>query len=460
MKKFTINPNGSEPLYIKLCNSICSEILEGRLKSGARLPSKRELASDLGISQNTVLSAYSLLQSRGYIESRLRQGYFVCADVPQNVSSAEIDKEWYTNTSQKYVFSANGNALFGNPAPCTKITHKMLADINKGLFSYTETLGSTDLRTAIASYLYSCKNIRCEVGQIIIGAGFAYILDMCIKALGNSRVFAIENPCYGRAIRGLQENNCNIRLLNSSIKGFGIDELENTGADVLFCMAHHQYPLGYTMTAEYKEQLLNWVYSGDRYIIEFDYDSDFLYSDADAPTLMSLDKYDRIIQIGSFQRSIAPGISLSYAVLPQKIKSAFKSGLPFFNCLSSNIDMALVSELIKHGNLQNNIKMLRKHYSYKHEFVIECLNRLHIRKNLNIFGDTAGSYFCIEYKGGKTLEELRALLNENSIKMLPLTVFCKAQNTNIPEKTFVFGFGEPDEQTIKEGIEKLDNVFI
>lgn len=459
MKKFNINPNGNDSLYIKLYNSIRLEILEGRLESGAKLPSKRALANDLCVSQNTVLSAYSLLQSRGYIESRLRQGYFVCADIPQSISSELLDKEWNVNSGQKYIFSANGNALLDSPAPYTKITHKMLTDINKDLFSYTETLGSTDLRTAIASHLYNQKNIRCETGQIIIGAGFAYILDMCIKSLGNNRIFAIENPCYGRAIRGLQENNCNIKFLNSSRDGFNTDELEASGADVLFCMAHHQYPLGYTMTNNYKEHLLNWAYSGDRYIIEFDYDSDFLYSDSKSPTLLSLDKNERVIQIGNFQRSIAPGISVSYAVLPHKVKSDFKERIPFYNCLTSNIDMSLVSELIRHGNLQNNIKMLRKQYTQKHDFVIKCLNTLKSRDKLDIFGDTGGSYFCIEYTGSKSLGELRSLLNESSIKIMPLVVFCKAPNINISEKTFVFGFGEPDEQTLREGIKKFDTVF-
>ncbi len=459
MKKFNISQNDSEPLYVRLSDSIRSEITSGRLKKGDKLPSKRELAEDLEVSQNTVLSAYSLLQSRGYIESRLRQGYFVCADVPQSVISSVIDKEWYSNSGQKYIFSANGNALFHSPAPYTKITHKMLTDINSDLFSYPDTLGSAELRSAISSHLYNQKDIRCDAGQIIIGSGFAYILDVCIKVLGTKRVFAIESPCYGRAVRALEENNCTIKYLSSAKNGFNIDELEASGADVLFCMVHHQYPLGYTMTEEFKKELLKWAYSGDRYIIEFDYDSDFIYSNQKSPTLLSLDKNNRVIQIGNFQRNIAPGISVSYAVLPQKIKMEFKDKVPFYNCLTSSIDMSLVSELIKHGNLQYNMKMLKKLYSQKHSFVIDCLNSLKSRENLNIFGDTGGSYFCIEYKGSKTLDELCTLLNQNSIKMLPLAVYCKVPNPNIPENTFVFGFGEHDDKLLKEGIEKFDNVF-
>lgn len=459
MKKFSVNLNGNEPLYIKLCNSIKSEITEGRLTFGEKLPSKRELSESLGLSQNTVLSAYSVLQSQGYIESRPRKGYFVCANIPDNLNVNVIDKERYSGFNPKYIFSANGNALFHSPAPYTKITHKMLTDINKDMFTYTDTLGSVKLRNAISSHLYSEKDIRCDAGQIIIGAGFAYILDICIKVLGTDKIFAIENPCYGRAIRALEENKCVIKYLNSSANGFDISELNASGAKVLFCMAHHQYPLGYTMTEKFKKDLLKWADDGDRYIIEFDYDSDFLYSNEKSATLLSLDKNNRVIQIGNFQRNIAPGISISYAVLPPKIKLDFRKKIPFFNCLTSNIDMLLVCELIMHGNLKSNIKMLKKLYSKKHSFVIDCINKLKVKENLNIFGDTAGSHFCIEYTGRKTFNELCGLLEENSIKMLPLSVFCMAPNPNIPEKTFIFGFGEHDDKLLKEGIEKFNNVF-
>lgn len=455
MKKFLFEKQENQPIYISLADAIKREILDSRLMPGEKLPSKRDLSIQLGVSQNTVMSAYSWLQSRGYILAKPRQGYFVSHSL-----RIENTDDLTPKDDIEYTFSANGNALFNNPAPFTKITHKMLKDINKNMFTYTDTLGSPDLRYAITSHLYQEKDIRCDAEHIIIGAGFAYILDVVIKVLGTDKVYAIENPCYGRAMRALEENNCDIRYLNPNKDGFKVDELISSGADVLFCMSHHQYPLGYTMTDEHKTELLKWLDEGDRYIIEFDYDSDFLYSEKYSSTLLSMAKCERVIQIGNFQRNISPGISLSYAVLPHKIKHELKEKIPFFNCLSSNIDMALVTELIQHGNLKSNIKMLKKTYIQKHDFVIEEFDKLKSKKNLNIFGDTGGSFFCIEYTGEKDFSEICGLLDKNSIKILPLSVFCRAKNPNIPENTFIFGFGEHDLPILSEGIKRFDSIFM
>ena len=455
--EFYPDPNSKLPLYKQLYNHIKDGIISGKITGGERLPSRRKLAQKLNISTNTVLGAYQLLESEGYIVPKASSGFYVNPDY--NLFQDSVHLDWETQSDAKYIFSQNGLEL-------SKIPKKSLARIYRNaiydqpdLFSHGEKPGDPCLRQAVAKYLYAVRGIKCDENQIIIGAGIDYILTCLCRVLGKDTIWGLENPCYRRSFSSIQDSVSETRLLNIGFDGFDVKNLLNSDIDVLYFMPTHQFPVGQIISEDRRREILDWAKMGNHYIVEDDYDGSFIYQKNAPRSLFTMDDSERVILMGDFSRSLAPGIKIAYLVMPKPLIEKWSLKLPFYNCLASRAEQFAVAELIKDGHAIKYVNSLRKIYKEKQDILISALNNLPFANRLTIHGDNGGTHLLVTFKTEKTEQELKKSAYKAGVKIMPLSAFLFKQSDKLPDKTFIFGYGGLTNNEIEEGIAALSHLL-
>ena len=207
MNELTMNlkTDSKVPLYEQIYNYIKSDIQNGRISYGEKLPSTRALARHLEISRSTAELAYEQLLSEGYIESEPCRGYFVAKiDELYQIRPAKTPTEEKKEQKPRYRydFTPNGVDLKSFPYNAwRKLSKDILTDDKTELFRSGESKGELGFRQAICNYLHQARGVNCTPGQVIVGAGSDYILMLLGMILGREHVVAFENPTYKQAYR-------------------------------------------------------------------------------------------------------------------------------------------------------------------------------------------------------------------------------------------------------------------
>lgn len=475
-------------LYAQIYEHIKKEIRDGKLLTGERLPSTRSLAEYLQVARSTVDYAYGQLLDEGYIESRPCKGFFVCPlEVLQQlepglrsgrVEPAESHREEGESVvgmppetfdtvprenrsggrAWAYDFSPYEIDMTEFPfSVWKKITKSILTDANSDLFSRGEPQGDYELRLTISRYLHSSRGVNCRPEQIIVGAGNDYLLLLLEKILGRHVRIAMENPTYLRSYRIFQSFAYPISTVDMDESGMKVSRLEKENVGAVYVMPSHQFPSGVVMPIGRRLELLKWACSAPgRYVIEDDYDSEFRYHGKPIPSLQASDEHGRVIYIGSFSKSIAPAIRVSFMVLPQALLEKYRSECFFYSCTVSRIDQSILNEFIRDGCFERHLNKMRKIYRAKHETLLECLRPF--RDHFRISGENAGLHLLLTSKSGLTERELVERAMEAGVKVYGLS-------DNMAERcadtgTVLLGFGKLKQSGIVEGIQRLRAVWL
>ena len=280
------------PLYECLYECLREDILRGRLLPGTKLPSRRELARDNGISVKTVVNAYEQLLVEGYLIAKEKKGYFV-ADVetmdqyhPEKAEYPQLYREekWFAD------FTANNTIYEKFPfSMWRKVMREVLSEYDMELVQRAHFLGVRQLREVIADYLYRLRGIVVSPECIVIGAGIEYLYGKLVKLLPGDSVYGVENPGYKKIPRIYEEYGLSWRYTEMDENGMSMESLRESGADVIHVSPEHHYPLGTVMSAARRQELLNWAVEKEgRYVIEDDYDCEFRYRSRSIPALKSM----------------------------------------------------------------------------------------------------------------------------------------------------------------------------
>ena len=298
------------PLYEQIYQYIKSDIQNGKIKKGEKLPSTRALSRHLEVSRSTVELAYEQLLSEGYVEAEPYRGFFA-AQIEELYHFSHISLERIERLERKkqtkackYDFTPNGVDLKSFPYHVwRKLSKEILMDDRTELFRSGESQGEYGFRNAICSYLYQARGVDCLPQQVIIGAGSDYILMLLSMILGTNHRIALEDPAYKQAYRvltGLSYETVPICLDKNGMK---VSDLHKSGADIVYVTPSHQYPTGIVMPMKRRMELLKWAQEEEgRYIIEDDYDSEFRYKGKPIPALKGYDKNEKVIYLGTFSK--------------------------------------------------------------------------------------------------------------------------------------------------------------
>ncbi len=409
-----LDPDNKKHLYEQIYDHIKKEIREGKLRYGERLPSARLLAQQLQVSRSTVDLAYGQLVSEGYLEAKPCQGYFVShvEELYHIISENDGMQEEEQTETQKQAedsflcdFSPNTIDMSYFPFSTWKRVHKqVLLDEQENVLRKGNPKGDERLRQTIAHYLHVSRGVNCSPEQIIIGAGNDYLLLLLQKLFGEMRTVAMENETYLRAYRIFCSNAYRICVMDMDEKGMCTAALGQTDADLAYVMPAHQFPTGAVMPVGRRLELLAWAKEKEnRYLIEDDYDSEFRYKGKPIPALQSLDKQEKVIYMGTFSKSIAPAIRVSYLVLPKCLLKRYEKNCSFLSSTVSRIDQAALNRFIAEGYFERYLNKMRKVYRQKQEKMLECLEPF--RDRFTITGEEAGLHMLLTPKDETVTEQ-------------------------------------------------------
>lgn len=472
-----LDSHSEMPYYEQIYEYIREEIKKGNLKSSARIPSTRLLAEHLKVSRSTTQMAYEQLLSEGYIESVPCKGYFVSRIEELVVTGQENGGEnlffgmypWEVpgdshpaaagEAEYKVDFSPRGVDLDSFPFNTwRKITKTTLVDDNKEMFATGDPQGEPAFREAIRGYLHSARGVNCTAEQIVVGAGTEYLLMLLSRILGPDHTIAMENPTYKQAYRVFKSLGYPVVPVEMDGSGLETSLLERSGADIAYVMPSHQYPTGIVMPVKRRQELLSWACKKEgRYLIEDDYDSEFRYKGKPIPALQGMDGRERVIYSGTFSKSVAPAIRVSYLVLPKPLLAVYRERVNFYTSTVSRIDQNILYQFMMGGYYERHLNRMRAVYKAKHDTLIGALKPF--EKQFTIKGEYAGLHLLLTDKKNRTEEWLVESAKQAGVKVYGLSSYLIREGKAVVAPTVILGYAMLSEDAIKEGIRLLKTAW-
>lgn len=460
----SLDASSSTPLYEQIYNYIKSDIQSGGLPFHKRLPSTRKLAKFLQVSRTTVDMAYGQLLSEGYIESVPYKGYFVC-DLegiyrlePEKMT--HITPKYEKEHSLCYDFSPNGVDLNSFPYNAwRKLSRTILQEENGSLYQLGDPQGEYELRSTIAQYLYQARGVHAQPECIVVGAGNDFLLLLLCSMLGTGQKIAMESPTYKKAYDLFRNLSNEIRIIPMDESGMCAEALEQTDADIAYVMPSHQFPLGTVMPVKRRMQLLAWAAQKDgRYIIEDDYDSEFRYRGKPIPALQGYDRASRVIYIGTFSRSIAPAIRVSYMVLPQTLMELYRSRGRMISSTVSRVDQRLISGFLNEGHYERHLNKMRAMYKSRHDVLLEEMKVF--RDICTVHGENAGVHILLTFLNGMSEQEAISRAAAKGVAVYGLSRYYVGEASIPAEATVILGYANLSEEAIRQAAALLREAWL
>ncbi|MBR1721776.1 MAG: PLP-dependent aminotransferase family protein [Treponema sp.] len=458
------------PLYKTLYNFILQDIRSGRLKANEKLPSKRSLARNLGISTISIENAYDQLISEGYLYTLPKRGYFV-SEI-ENLGKLErksIAKAPVTinippqkSGSGQIFFDFSSNRIENVSFPFSiwaKLLRETISQKEKELLELSPSAGVRELREAIANHLESFRGMSVNPDQIIVGAGTEYLYGLLIKLLGNDKIYCIENPGYKKLKKIYESNKAHCIPVDMDENGLSVSQLKEVKGQIAHISPTHHFPTGICMLASRRYEMLAWANENENnYIIEDDYDSEFRQKGKPVPSLFSLDVFGKTIYMNTFSKSLTSTIRISYMILPEKLANLFYQTLSFYSCTVSTFEQYTLASFISRGFFEKHINRMRLHYGRKRTRVIEIIKKTFSEKECKILENDSGLHFILEFKTDKTDQELKEILNSRGILIKSITDF--EMKVRLTEKhQFILNYSNIDIDRLKPALQKIKEVL-
>ena len=467
------------PLYEKIYEYIKNEIVDGKISKGEKLPSTRLLAKNLSVSRSTVELAYDQLLAEGYIEAEPYRGYFVCdvealyqleqrnhmqeklqagqdwqpgwkTEIKHGAGSSkqkEIDFSPYTIDTQNFPYNV-----------WRKLHKNVLLDDREEILLSGDGQGDHELRMAIADYLHQARGVNCVAEQIIIGAGNEYLELLLAQVLGEKKTVLMDDPTYLQAYRTFSNMGYLVKNIPAEQGSMPIEAVRRENADILYVMPSPQFPLGTVMPLKQRLELLKWASEKEgRYLIEDDHDSEYRYKGKPIPSLQSIDHEEKVIYLGTFSKSIAPSLRISYMVLPQHLLKNYQNFCGFYSTTVSKIQQEVLCGFIRGGYFGRHLNKMRGIYKNKHDFLVSELKKRPWVEN--IAGDNAGLHVLVQVDTQMSEEELCERAAEQGIHLMGISEHY-IHKPPVSKPVILLGYGKPDEKRILEGLDRLEHMIL
>lgn len=412
--RYSIDRNKAQSAYMQLYEQMREDITGGLYPYGTRMPSRRTVAQETGVSVITVEHTYAILSDEGYIEPRERSGCYVIyrnsdflrtsgTSKDRSLMAPEIMSgnpgvklsETGENPGDFHLETNNRNR--GDIRPDMKVKdnkeirtgsvragaerltrgrshsdeqmpygvmartmRRVLSFRGEKVLERSPSGGIMELRSAIAAYLGRGRGIRVQPEQIIIGSGSEYLYSLIVQVLGRDRIFALEDPSYEKIRRMYEANGVHCELLKMGPEGILSSELNRTDASVLHVTPYNSYPSGVTAAASKRREYINWAAARGGIIIEDDFDSEFTVSSKPEDTLFSLEPERTVIYMNTFTQTIGPSVRIGYMILPIQMTEVFRDKVGFYASTVPTFEQYVLTELIESGEFERHINRVRR----------------------------------------------------------------------------------------------------
>ncbi len=470
-----IDRESEQPLYRQLYEGYRNAIAERRLRGGQRLPSTRALASELGISRIPVLNAFEQLLAEGYFETRPGSGTFVARSLPTVTTPARpVDgsaararprqvarRVALLRGSESRWLRGKGPFNVGQVpadrfplAAWSRFVARRWRHTDRSLLAYGPTMGLPALREAVAEYLRTARAVRCEAEQVLIVSGSQQALALTARVLidPGSPVWLEEPGDFGaqNVLVG-----AGAELVPVPVDDEGLDVA--AGLELcprpraVFVTPSHQFPLGVTMSAARRLQLLDWASDTGTWIVEDDYDSEYRFSNQPIASLQGLDRAGRVIYIGTFTKILFSSLRLGYLVVPPDLVPAFVEARRAADMSSPTLPQAALADFIREGHFARHIRRTRALCRERRAALVDAIDR-RLRGALEVLGDEAGMYLTAALPRGSRDRPISERAAEQGLWLAPLSECYLGQ----PERQgFLLGYAGTPDDAIAAALERL-----
>ena len=344
--------------YETVYETIRQEIVSGVYVYGDRLPGKRTLAEQHGISVITVSHALELLAEEGYIIPRQRSGCYVSYRFSE--SFAGFSRQLPTTPLPRDPVLTSAD-VDGIPfSMLAGIMRRVLSEKQESILVKSPNSGIPELRQALSRYLARSREIVVSPEQIFIGAGAEYLYGMIVELLGPELTWAIEKPSYSKIWQVYRARKVGLQMLPLTGDGICSKALQNCTASVLHISPYRSFPSDITASASKKTEYLHWASHGERWIVEDDFESEFSLHARRAETLFSRSSNENVLYLNTFSRTISSALRVGYLVLPQRLLSRWEARCGFYSCTVPAFEQYVLAELIDSGHFERHINRVRR----------------------------------------------------------------------------------------------------
>jgi GntR family transcriptional regulator/MocR family aminotransferase len=456
----------AEPLGRQFVRRLRHAIENGVFKPSSRLLPSRELALRLGLSRNTVTTAIEQLIAEGYLESRVGSGTFVAPTIAKHQVVEMAAAHSLPLTAQRFLsvvpalerYQTRGGPLrVGVPDPTTfphatwaRITRRKIADLSAFL-DYSPGVGNRLLREAIVQHVQQFRGITTEPDCVVVVEGTQGALRLAADVLlADGDPVLIEDPSYPMAQAVFRTRNMRVVPVDVDLDGLQIARAP--AARLAYVTPSHQFPLGAVLSVERRRLLLEWAACHDAYVLEDDYDSEFAFDGKPLPALQSLDRDGRVIYIGSFSKTLAPGLRLGYLIVPPHLAEAFAVARVLATIGGTKYVQATLADFVAEGHFVRHVRRVTRLYSERRRALVAVLDEGLPKDRYALRVGNIGLHVAVV--AGPDFDDVGICkaLRERDVCVEPLTIYC-ARRTDC--RGFVVGYSAAPAADIVEAAQAL-----
>jgi GntR family transcriptional regulator/MocR family aminotransferase len=361
-------------LHEQLERSIRDDIRAGRLAAGARLPSTRGLAAELGISRGVVSEAYGQLAAEGYLLARQGAPVRVARSVRTPARNAPASP---LLPSLPYRLDPALPDLAGFPRDrWLRSLRAAWREAPLDAIDYPDPRGLPALREALAEYLGRVRGAAADAEQLLVCTGFSQALSLIARWLAGHGVerVALEDPGWHGHRLAIEQAGLEVVPIGVDGEGLRVDELEASDASAVVVTPSHQFPTGCVLGSERRAALIEWAERGECLIVEDDFDSELRYERSGVGALQGLAP-ERVALIGSTSKRLAPGMRLGWMLTPSWLGWPLISVKAIEDRGSEAVGQLALHDFIVRGELDRHLRRMRSHYRRRREALLEALAR-------------------------------------------------------------------------------------
>ena len=472
--------NGSLPLHERIQRAIRTLILEGTLSHGKALPASRALATSLNVSRDTVEAAYSSLHAEGFIERQTGRGSFVSSSarflkprIRQHPPTAETRKA-KLSARGKVIYESGGIREFSSPRPLApgipetrlfpiptweRLQRQVLKEYQHKILELSPPQGMERLRRAIAEYVNLERGTRASAEQVIVLTSSQQALALCSHVLlDNGESIVIEDPTYQGAHKAFKAAGLHPVPVPLDEKGISVDALNSLTepARAIYLTPSHQYPTGVTLSLDRRLAVIDWANRHAAWIIEDDYDSEFHYEGKPMACLQGLDAYNRTIYIGTFTKSLFPGLRIAYMIVPSELTEPFTMARTLMDGHTASITQLTLAKFLEGGHFGAYIRKMRNVYVARRDKLASLMDE-YLSDYVVYATPAGGMQMPCHLRHGLSEKDIAAAARRADIDILGLTGLYAGS----PVSTgFLMGFAAYTEREIEDAVKKLAAIFL
>jgi GntR family transcriptional regulator/MocR family aminotransferase len=397
-----LDPSAKDTLSRQIYRALRDGILVGRLVGGLRLPSTRALAADLGVSRNTVITAFDQLTVEGYVESRVGRGTRVSHTLPDHLLHARARPSMYEVPSpEPNTPSARAELLVTYARPKSLTNERAIAfapgvpaldlfpwrtwgrlvgvrgrAMGPAVAGYTDSLGYPALREAVARFVGVARGVACTPDQVVIVGGSQQGLDLVARVTTDAGDSAwIEDPGYNGALGALIAAGLRVTGVPVDADGLSVaaGRIGAPPARLIYVTPSHQFPLGVTMSTARRLELLAAAAEMRAWIVEDDYDSEFRYVSRPLTALQGLDRDGRVVYVGTFSKVMFPALRIGFVIAPPPLLPAIAAARQFAGTQQATLEQMVLADFINDGHFERHVRRMRSVYAERQQDLIDAL---------------------------------------------------------------------------------------